>query len=136
MPGLRTLAHPRMRGQNQRQFFPETVRIEMKGTVTQAANGQEVITWVPRPGCKFVRATVTGVIRLGEEWRNWRNQFVLEQVTHMCQLDGVYPQIQADDRMVRANGEIHDIQSRHIDSHVTITRLHTRLKSPEAVPGL
>lgn len=135
MPGVRTVIHPRFRGQTSRQFFPEVVRIEKK-VESQAANGELSYTWVPREGVEQVHATVTGVIRLGEEWRNWRNQFVLEQITHMCELDGYYPQIQSDDRLVRESGDILNIQSRHVDSHAMLTRVHARLVSPEAVPGL
>jgi hypothetical protein len=83
-----------------------------------------------------VPAAIMAVIRLGEEFRNWRLEMVLEQVTHRIALQGYFPDIRASDRLVTAAGEIHDISARHLDSHSRMTRLNTRLVSPQAVEGV
>jgi hypothetical protein len=133
MPYRRRLTHTRY-PQHLKSFFPSRIRIE-RIIVTQSASGEEspdsfevVYDNIP--------AAISAVIRLGEEWRNWRLEFVLEQVTHRTMLLGYYPDIKASDRMVTDAGEIHNITGRHLDSHSTLTRLDTRIVSPEAVAGI
>jgi hypothetical protein len=134
MPGIRTPFHPRLLGQTARQFFPEVVRLESP-TVTDAPSGSGArkVAWNLE---MEVRATVTPVVRLGEEWRNFRLPFVFLQITHMIELDGYYPEITNNWRVVEPSGQVHNIQSSMLDSHSKLTRLHTRIMSPTAVEGL
>lgn len=136
MPMRRTKIHPKIFTDNLASFFPSRVRIEEPiladsgtGSGAKTVTGWKVIY-------DNVPAAISAVIRLGEEFRNWRLEFPLEQVTHRIILQGYYPNIRADHRMVTDGGEIHDITARHLDSHSNLTRLNTRLVSPEAIEGV
>jgi head-tail adaptor len=114
--------------------YPSRVRIERAVTTQDAAGEMDVTTWTVI--YDNVPAAIMAVIRLGEEFRNWRLEVVLEQVTHRIALQGYYPDVLASDRLVTAGGEIHNITARHLDSHSRMTRLNTRLVSPEAIVGV
>lgn len=133
MPYRRRLTHARY-PEHLKAFFPSRIRIERMET-TQSASGEETPSGFTVI-YKDVPAAISAVIRLGEEWRNWRLEFVLEQVTHRIMLMGYYPNILASDRLVTEAGEIHNITGRHLDSHSTLTRLDTRIVSPEAIAGI
>lgn len=116
-------------------FFPSVVRIE-RPEVGQTSSGEEQVTGftVLYAG---LNAAISPVTRLGEEWRNWRLEFVLEQVTHRIMLKGLFSEIKATDRLIDVQtGDIHNIVSRHLDSHRNITRLDTRIVRPQAVEGV
>ena len=114
--------------------FPSRYRIE-RATVQQDAAGEEnITTW--QTVYDNIPCAIMAVIRLGEEFRNWRLEVVLEQVTHRIALQGYYSDILASDRLVTEGGEIHNIAARHLDSHSRMTRLNTRLVSPEAIVGV
>ena len=136
MPYTRILTHSRY-PKHLKAFFPSRIRIERMIT-EQSASGElspddttpfEIIY-------EHIPAAISLVIRLGEEWRNWRLEFVLEQVTHRILLMGYYPDIKASDRLVTETGEIHNITGRHLDSHSTLTRIDTRIVSPAAIEGV
>lgn len=114
--------------------YPSRVRIERVTTTQDVAGYENVTAW--EVIYDNVPAAIMAVIRLGEEFRNWRLEVVLEQVTHRIALQGYYPDIQASDRLVTEAGEIHNITARHLDSHSRMTRLNTRLVSPEAIAGV
>lgn len=133
MPPRREIPHSRL-GVNLNGFFPSRVRIE-RPIKAQNAAGEEIVT-----GYSIVYdgipAAISAVIRLGEEWRNWRLEFVLEQTTHRIMLQGYYPDIRASDRLITQAGEIHNITARHLHSHNHITRMDTRIVSPSAIEGV
>jgi len=135
MPYPRALV-PRAVTQRLPAFFPTRVRIESPVTTKNPANGEmEVTGW----GTVYddVPAAVSPVIRLGEEWRNWRLEYVYEQVTHRAQLDGYYPDIKASHRMVDVKtGVVHNISAAHASSHLRLTRIMSRVVDPQAVEGL
>lgn len=133
MPAQRLIPHPRM-ARHLSSFFPSRVTIE-RPEFTQVASGEEKVTGYI-PVYENIPAAISPVIRLGEEWRNWRLEFVLEQVTHRVMLQGYYPDIRASDRMVTAAGEIHNITARHLNSHSNMTRMDTRIVHPTAVEGV
>lgn len=118
------------------RFYPSFIRIERPVMVRNPDNGEET------PGSYTVvydrvPASISPVTRLGEEWRNWRLEFVLEQVTHRIMLKGLFPDIKATDRLVDIElDEIHNIVSRHLDSHRHLTRMDTRIVRPQAIEGV
>jgi head-tail adaptor len=114
--------------------YPSRVRIERSVTEQDAAGEMDTTSW--KVIYDNVPAAIMAVIRLGEEFRNWRLEVVLEQVTHRIALQGYYPDVLASDRLVTQSGEIHNITARHLDSHSRMTRLNTRLVSPEAIVGV
>jgi len=118
-------------------FYPSKVTIQRPIRVQSLSGEEEVDHW--ENVYEHVRAAVSVVLRHIEEWRNWRIDFVMEQVTHNIALPGLYPDIQADWRLVVEGTdplEIHNISSRHLDSHVMLTRVMTRVTYPAAEPGL
>jgi len=132
MPYNRLKIHPRF-VRHHAGFFPSQVDIQ-RPLKAQNAAGEEIISGYETV-YNNIPAAISAIIRLGEEWRNWRLEFVLEQVTHRVMLQGYYPDIKASDRMVTAEGEIHNITARHLHSHSHITRMDTRIVSPTAVEG-
>lgn len=135
MPPTRAILHPRF-VTHLPGFFISRVRIEEAVMVQDARFNEETPS-----GFTIiydnVHATITPVTRLGEEWRNWRLEFVLEQVTHRIMLKGLYPDIKATHRLIDIQrDEIHNIVSRHLDSHRHITRMDTRIVQPNAVEGI
>lgn len=136
MPRLRPLVHPDLFGRLASEgFYPALVTFESPVRVAQPSGEPLITEWVPVAGLIDIRATVTAVLRLVEEWRNWRLEYVMEQVTHQTSLDGPYPAIDATMRMVLPSGEIHNVVSRHIDSHSSTTRVMSRIFHPTAVEG-
>lgn len=133
MPHRRDVVHPRM-WNHIPERYDSRCRIE-RGVVTQSEAGEEdIISWSVI--YDNIPCAIMAVIRLGEEFRNWRLEVILEQVTHRISLQGYYPNILASDRLITAGGEIHNITARHLDSQSTATRLNTRLVSPEAIIGV
>jgi len=136
MPATRTVV-PRSHAAALPTFFPNRVRIESPVYTTNPANGEKLIdenSW--QVIYDNVPAAVTPVIRLGEEWRNWRLEFPLEQVTHRTELQGYYPLIKAKHRMIDETGTIHNITASHLSSHKRLTRIMSRVVSPEAIEGI
>lgn len=136
MPMRRNVMHPKMLVRNLASFFPSRVRIEepIFQSPLPASGEAKVVGW--NIIYDNVPAAVSAVVRLGEEFRNWRLEFPLEQVTHRILLQGYYPKITAKHRLVTDTGEIHDISARHLDSHSNLTRINSRLVSPEAIEGV
>lgn len=134
MPYQRAITHSRYPTAI-RAFFPLLINIE-RPVYAQSVSGEEKpasFTVIHR----HVRAAVSPVIRLGEEWRNWRLDFVLEQMTHRMMLMGYFPDIEATDRIIiLSRNEVHNIVGRHVDSHSNLTRIDTRVVHPESVAGV
>lgn len=134
MPATRSIVHRRFAAALP-QFFPNRVRIEEPQYTKNTNNGEmEVSGW--KIIYDNIPAAVSPVIRLGEEWRNWRLEFTLEQVTHRSELQGYYPLIKAKHRMIDENGTIHNISASHLSTHRRLTRIMSRVVSPEAVEGI
>jgi hypothetical protein len=134
MPYARTIHHSRFANHFPR-FFPSRITIE-RPEFTQNVHGEELPTAFITIYSN-IPAAISPVIRLGEEWRNWRLEFVLEQITHRSMLQGLFRDIKATDRMIdQETGEIYNIVSRHLDSHRRMTRLDTRQVHPQAIEGI
>lgn len=133
MPYRRSVLHPRMVDHIGEQYYPSRVRIERPTYGAQQLSGERPIVWVIVQD--DIPAAIMAIVRLGEEWRNWRLEFPLEQVTHRISLQGLYPWIDATMRLITDQGEVHNIQARHLDSHNRMTRINTKVFQPEAEAG-